>query len=526
MRNVLFSSILGLSLLGAAPINATVAADISGPISAPVESPLAFVQGTGLTAVYFSNGSLAGAPVLKRLDAAVDFRWGMGSPAEELPADNFSVRWEGLVSAPSTGNYKFAVNSPDGVRLWVNGRKVLDTWNGRGSMKIDGATISLAAGEKTTIKLEYYNEDGEARVQLQWMPPGQATQPIPSTNLYPVGSPTTPDLAGPAKPAVAATVAPARAAAAPTKITPAADQPADKSSKKAAAVAKAAPVAAPVATTPAATALITTTKSTAKPGGAPISNPTKVVSGNVYTLRDRANGTALEVADDSRPFKSSQVRMSAPHWRIESVGDGGYYRLLVQGSSKVMEVLGSSTSNGAAMDLWNYYSGNNQLWKIEDAGDGYYKLIAKHSHKALTAKDSVDGGIQQWRYTGKENQQWRLDPATVEVAATTTAKSSIPAIGANHMSVYPNPSNGVVQMNYQLGEEMPLGWVLYDQRGIVVRVSDYRRQASGPHNQTLDFTGLPAGDYNLHLTVGTNTTKQPLSIRRPKAEGSGQATAQ
>jgi len=86
------------------------------------------------------------------------------------------------------------------------------------------------------------------------------------------------------------------------------------------------------------------------------------------------------------------------------------------------------------------------------------------------------------------------------------------------MSVYPNPSNGVVQMNYQLNESLPLGWVLYDQRGVVVRVSDYRRQTAGPHNQTLDFLTLPTGDYNLHLTVGTVTTTQSVVIRHPKSD--------
>ncbi|TGE09635.1 PA14 domain-containing protein [Hymenobacter fodinae] len=524
MQKLLFCSVLGLSLL-----------DWSS-------AALAQGLGTGLTALYFNNGTLAGAPVLKRLDPTVEFRWGNTAPAPEVSKDNFSVRWEGLLAAPSTGSYKFAVATKEGVRLWVNGKKVLDTWNGKGSVQLDGNSVSLAAGEKTTIKLEYFDEEGDASVALQWMPPGQALQTIPAGDLYPVGSPTTPDPAEAVQAALAAKAAAAQAAHPVATKAAVAPAPAASAAKPAAAktkpaspapaakatAAKTAPAKPATKNTTPAASTSTASAATTAASTAPVVPP-GALAGGVFTLKSRATGTPLEVIDESRPFRGTSTaaaRTSAPQWKIESAGEG-YYRLLVQGSPKVLEVLGSSTSNGAPMSLWSFYSGNNQLWQIEEAGDGYYKLIAKHSRKALTAKDSVDGGIQQWRYKGEPTQQWKIEPAVIEVPKTTLAASRIPGIGANNMSVYPNPSNGVVQMNYTLAETMPLGWVLYDQRGIVVRVSDYRKQAPGQHNQSLDFTSLPAGDYNLHLTVGTVTTSQPLQIRRPKAEATdGQAAAQ
>jgi hypothetical protein len=472
--------------------------------------------------------------VLKRLDPSVDFRWGAAAPTPALPTDNFSARWEGLLAAPATGSYKFSVATTEGVRLWVNGKKVIDTWNGKGTVRLDGNTVSLAAGEKTTIKLEYFDEDGDAGLALQWVAPGQAPQTIPMGNLYPLGSPTTPDPAEAVQAALAAAkAAQATKAAAPAKAAPAtpAAPPAAKAVAAKPAAAKPAPAKAAPAKVPAAKAVAAKPVKQPAPAAKPAvaAAPMPALAGGVFMLKSRATNTPLEVADESRPFRGTQAvvpgRSTPMQWKIESAGEG-VYRLLVQGSSKVLEVLGSSTSNGAPMSLWSFYSGNNQLWQIEDVGDGYYKLIAKHSRKALTAKDSIDGGIQQWRYKGEPTQQWKLEPATVEVPATTLAANNMPGIGANKMSVYPNPSNGVVQMHYQLSEIMPLGWVLYDQRGIVVRVSDYRKQAPGQHNQTLDFTSLPAGDYNLHLTVGTVTTTQPLIIRRPKAEPASPTAAQ
>ena len=72
---------------------------------------------------YFANRTLSGGPTVSRYDDAVNFDWGAGSPDEDLPADNFSVRWtrdEWFVG----GTFRFTVLADDGVRLWV-GRTAL-----------------------------------------------------------------------------------------------------------------------------------------------------------------------------------------------------------------------------------------------------------------------------------------------------------------------------------------------------------------------------------------------------------------
>ncbi|MCA8833198.1 RICIN domain-containing protein [Hymenobacter sp. BT728] len=481
--------------------------------------------GTGLTASYFNNGSLAGAPVLKRQDAVIDFKWGAAAPAPELPADNFSVRWEGLLAAPATGRYRFVAVTSDEVRLWVNGKKVLDTWNGRKPTNLDDATVTLAAGEKTTIKLEYNDADGSAGIQLQWVPPGQVAQVIPSGNLYPLGSPMTPDPAGPPP------VAKAKAVPTPNPAAPAKPAAKPAAPAKAAVAEKAAkPAAKPVAQAPAKPAKPAPAEKAPKPVKPP--KPTKEVAeapmpadlSGLYMLTVRSTGRPLKV-DQGRPAtRAEQLAAQAAgvkeeaQWRIEPAGEG-LYRLVSPGSNKVLEVLGSSTSNGAPLSVWTYYSGYNQRWKIEDAGDGFYKLTPHHVRKkVLTYGDTIQGGLQQLKYSGATNQQWKLVPVKPMEEPMLANAPSTPGVGANNMSVYPNPSNGVMQMSYTLGEARPMGWVLYNQNGTAVRVSDYRKQAAGAHHQTLDFTGLPAGDYYLSLTVGITNTRQLISIRRPSAD--------
>ncbi|MCB2378287.1 RICIN domain-containing protein [Hymenobacter sp. BT635] len=525
--------------------------------------------GTGLTGTYFANGTMAGAPVLRRVDAAMDFNWGKKSPGPGLPEDNFSVRWEGLLAAPSTGSYRFVAKTGDEVRLWINGKKILDTWKGSTGNALTNGSVSLGAGEKTTIKIEFAEGEGDAQFQLLWTPPGSSPQLIPTTSLYPLGSPTTPDPPGsapapkpvaakpmpkpaapkpaaPAKPiAVAKSEAPAKPAKAPA-VTPeqaAAKAAAAAEAKAATAKAKAdaaqakADADAAKATAKAAEAKAKADKAAAKAAAEAEAKAKKdqqpePLAPGVYVLTSRTTGKPLEVIDPYRPNSQAYqpeavgaaaggatlARSTAPQWKIESLG-GGFYRLMVPGNNRVLEVLGSSTSNGADLDLWPYYSGNNQAWRIEPTEDGYYKLLAKHSSKALTAKDSansLEGSIHQWRFSGRENQMWKLQPVQAEEPTPAAMAGSKPGVGAHKMSIYPNPSNGVVQLRYELPEEIPMGWVLYNQNGAPVRVSDYRRQSAGAHHQTLDFTGLPAGDYNLRMTVGTVTTREQLQLRNPK----------
>ena len=42
---------------------------------------------------YYNNPNLQGQPVMVRNDPSVNFDWGYGSPAPNIPVDYFSARW-------------------------------------------------------------------------------------------------------------------------------------------------------------------------------------------------------------------------------------------------------------------------------------------------------------------------------------------------------------------------------------------------------------------------------------------------
>lgn len=141
-------------------------------------------SGTGLLAEFFSNMTLSGSPVLTRIDPTVNFDWANGSPGAPLGVDGFSVRWSGKIQPCNTGTYTFRTRSDDGIRLWVNGTQIINNWTNHAATYNEG-TISLTAGQKYDIVLEFYENGGQAVAELNWTLPGGSTfEIIPSSQLY------------------------------------------------------------------------------------------------------------------------------------------------------------------------------------------------------------------------------------------------------------------------------------------------------------------------------------------------------
>jgi hypothetical protein len=136
---------------------------------------------TGLRGDYYSGVSL-GPLVTTRIDPSVNFSWS-GSPATNVPADSFSVRWTGEIVAPVTGTYTFSTVSDDGVWLWVGNQLLITNWTDHAATTNTSVGVSLQAGQRYALKLEFYDRSGEAVIQLMWSYPGQSTQVIPQSAL-------------------------------------------------------------------------------------------------------------------------------------------------------------------------------------------------------------------------------------------------------------------------------------------------------------------------------------------------------
>jgi hypothetical protein len=115
---------------------------------------------------YWNNVSWGGDPVTQRIETmpAPDYGWGQGGPAPGIQSDFFSARW---TASPNfqPGQYRFQLRTDDGARLWVNNQLVLDISETGIDFTAD-VDISTAGG--VPIRLDFYEEKGNAGVHLSW----------------------------------------------------------------------------------------------------------------------------------------------------------------------------------------------------------------------------------------------------------------------------------------------------------------------------------------------------------------------
>jgi mono/diheme cytochrome c family protein len=137
----------------------------------------------GLRGQYFSGVALGGAALLTRTEA-VNVDWGTAAPGPGVPADNFSARWTGFVTMPTTGSYMLRTLSDDGVRLWVGGSRRINNWSDHGPTYNTTSSLNFSAGQKVPVTLEYYERGGGAVLRLEWRPPGSSSYvAIPAERL-------------------------------------------------------------------------------------------------------------------------------------------------------------------------------------------------------------------------------------------------------------------------------------------------------------------------------------------------------
>jgi hypothetical protein len=128
----------------------------------------------GLTGEYFANAELSGQPAVVRTDPGINFAWNSGSPAAGIPAENWSARWSGTLTAMQSGLYRFCLYADDGCRLFVDDKSVIDHWALDGGNEAHTGEINLVAGRQYRFRVEYYQAGGNDGIQLSWLVPANS----------------------------------------------------------------------------------------------------------------------------------------------------------------------------------------------------------------------------------------------------------------------------------------------------------------------------------------------------------------
>ena len=165
------------------------------PVTIPATA-LTTPDGKPGIAVEYFDGTNFEKSVSRTVDTKVDYTW-PGPPLAEPPAglkscDNFSGRWQGVLTAPADGDYEIGTEADDGVRLWLDGNLVVDDWSSH-PLRYKGVKLSLKSGQKITVKIDYFNGTHARGLRLAWKPPGQLASDTSAINntvetLLPAGA--------------------------------------------------------------------------------------------------------------------------------------------------------------------------------------------------------------------------------------------------------------------------------------------------------------------------------------------------
>ena len=121
----------------------------------------------GLEASYYNNTNWEGDPVLQRTDDKIDFWW-EHQPISPQLRDNFSVKWEGYLTAPETGTWEIGLYAKRGMRILVDGREIS---NGKGTVHhgtYATGKFEMEAGKKYPIEIRFYSDESNAHARLLW----------------------------------------------------------------------------------------------------------------------------------------------------------------------------------------------------------------------------------------------------------------------------------------------------------------------------------------------------------------------
>jgi len=126
---------------------------------------------SGLDAEYFNNKEVEGEPALSRVEKDINFDWKYSSPDEEIiRLDKWSARFTGKFKSPGEGWYEIGLRSDNGIRMYLDGKKILDAWIDARPGKFKIARFKFEKDRWYDLKIDFYENIGTCRLKLGFAP--------------------------------------------------------------------------------------------------------------------------------------------------------------------------------------------------------------------------------------------------------------------------------------------------------------------------------------------------------------------
>lgn len=154
-------------------------------------------------------------------------------------------------------------------------------------------------------------------------------------------------------------------------------------------------------------------------------SPVVFNSGSTYRIKNVNSELYMQV-DGAKAENGTNVQQWGTSddtihdiWKMIDAGDGYYYlaSAVGDGGTYMLDIAGKKTANGTNVDIYKYNGGDNQQFMITRNADGSYKICTKISggKSAVEIADaSANSGanVQQWEINGADCQDWIFEEVT------------------------------------------------------------------------------------------------------------------
>lgn len=127
-----------------------------------------------LTASYFNSMDENQRPAVKRAESDINMEF-LGEAKIKLPGEfkpaSGKVVWEGSIASHTAGLHNFRFTFGGSIKVWKNGKLVLEHWRKAWNPSPALLPLELEAGKKTAIKIEWVPEGTESYIALKWLEP-------------------------------------------------------------------------------------------------------------------------------------------------------------------------------------------------------------------------------------------------------------------------------------------------------------------------------------------------------------------
>jgi alpha-D-xyloside xylohydrolase len=98
----------------------------------------------------------------------------------KLEPGDACVTWEGQLESEAAGEYDLATFANNGVRLWLDGTLLVDTWRQGWLPWWDVSRVRLGERTRHALRIEWRRDEGEGTLRLKWKTPPRS----PLTSLW------------------------------------------------------------------------------------------------------------------------------------------------------------------------------------------------------------------------------------------------------------------------------------------------------------------------------------------------------